>query len=94
MICRFEDFANKDVVCIGDGTRLGCVDDMEINTRNACILAIIIYGRRRCFGLFGREPDIIIKWCDIKLIGEDTILVDYCCPAQPPRRNFWDNMFK
>lgn len=86
MICRFEEFRFKDVVCISDGTRLGCVDDMQINTSNATVLSIIIYGRLRFFGLLGREDDIVINWCDIKLIGEDTILVNYRCPPREPRR--------
>ena len=37
--------------------------------------------------LFGREPDLIIPWDQIKCIGEDTVLVEnVACPAPPRRR--------
>ena len=50
-------------------------DDVEIDTKNAKLVAIIIFGRPKCFGLFGREEDIVILWNNIELIGEDTIIV-------------------
>lgn len=68
---------NKEVINIKTGVRLGCVSDVEIDTNNAVLLAIIIYGRLRCFGLLGREEDIIIRWEDIDIIGEDTVLVKH-----------------
>lgn len=77
MICRIIDMRHKEVINIKDGTRVGCVCDVEIDTTDARVIAIVIYGRLRCFGLFGREDDIIIKWQDIKVIGDDTILVCY-----------------
>ena len=66
---------NKEVISLKDGCRIGCVNDIEIDLKCAEILSIIVYGRFRCFGLFGREEDIIIKWEDIEVIGDDTILV-------------------
>lgn len=76
MLCRMGDLRYKDVINIHDGRRLGCVCDLDIDTANACIISIVIYGRLRFFGLFGREDDITIKWCSIKNIGDDIILVD------------------
>ena len=89
MNCRMQDLRFKDVVSVNDGTRIGSVCDVEIDTCTAKICAIVIYGRLRCFGIFGREDDIVINWCDIKLIGEDTILVNYCCPC----KNKCDGLF-
>lgn len=77
MSCRIIDMRHKEVINIKNGARLGCVCDVEIDTKTAKLIAIVIYGRLRCFGLFGREDDIIIKWEDIKVIGDDTILVNY-----------------
>lgn len=91
MICRMYDLRYKDVINIHDGRRLGCVCDVEIDTANACVLALVIYGRPRFFGLFGREEDIVIKWCNIKNIGDDIIIVDCNFGVNmgcPPRR-FW-----
>ena len=79
--CRIEDMQNKEVICIKDGTKLGCVCDVEIDTCSGKLVAIVVFGRSRCFGLLGREEDFIISWCDIEVIGEDTILVG----CEPPK---------
>ncbi len=68
---------NKEVISIKDGCRIGCVNDVEVDIACAKIVAVVVYGRPKCFGLFGREDDIVIKWENIKVVGNDTILVDY-----------------
>jgi len=80
MSCRMGDLRNKEVINVKDGTRIGFVSDVEIDTRSAALTAVVVYGRLRLFGLLGREPDFVIPWKDISLIGDDTVLVDY----QPP----------
>ena len=77
MLCSFQDLRDKEVVNVKDGCILGCVDDIEIDTCKALVCSIIIFGRPKLFGLLGREDDLIIRWCDIDIIGEDTILVNY-----------------
>lgn len=77
MYCRTVELKHKEVINSKNGVKLGCVDDIEIDTMAARLVAIVIYGRPKCFGLFGREDDIIIRWEDIDLIGEDTILVSH-----------------
>ncbi len=77
MNCRVYDLKYKNVVNVVDGSMLGYVCDVEIDTCNAKINSIVIYGKHRCFGLLGRKEDIIIPWCNIKIIGEDTVLVSY-----------------
>ncbi len=88
MRCRVVDMRNKEVINIKTGVRLGCVSDVEIDTKDAKLLAIVIYGRLRWCGLLGREDDIIIKWDDIEIIGEDTILVKHNVGAKRKRRRF------
>ena len=75
MICRINDFRDKDIANAADGTRLGLVGDIELDTETAALTAIVIRGRWRWFGLLGREKDIVIPWEEIEVIGEDTILV-------------------
>jgi YlmC/YmxH family sporulation protein len=89
--CRVIDMRHKEVISIKDGTRLGCVCDIEIDTTDARVIAIVVYGRLRCFGLFGREDDMIIKWKDIEVIGDDTILVNYNAYFRTKKRQhgFW-----
>ena len=76
MICRITDLRYKEFINMRNGSVLGTVSDVEVDTVTAKVCAIIIYGRCRLFGLFWREDDIVIRWCDIEMIGEDTILVN------------------
>ncbi|MCQ2441081.1 MAG: YlmC/YmxH family sporulation protein [Clostridia bacterium] len=75
MSCRIDDLRNKQVVCVKDGCVLGFVSDVEFDTESGILTSIIIYGRLRFFGLFGREADTVIPWKDIVVIGEETVLV-------------------
>ncbi len=75
MCCRIADLRNKQVVCIKSGSVLGYVSDIEINTHDGKLEAIVIFGRPRVFGLFGRTEDIVIPWREIEVIGGETILV-------------------
>lgn len=88
MRCRVVDMRNKEVINVKTGVRLGCVSDVEIDTKDAKLLAIVIYGRLRWCGLLGREDDIIIRWEDIEIIGEDTILVKHNVGAKRKKRRF------
>ena len=76
MICSLNELRNKEVVSVQTGLKLGYVDDIEINTSEASVVSLIIYGRPKGFGILGRDDDIIIRCNDIELVGEDTILVN------------------
>ena len=77
MLCRMTDLREKEVIDISTGNRLGCVDDVEIDTCSAQLCALVVYGRPRCLGLLGREEDIIIPWREIEVIGDETVLVNH-----------------
>ena len=81
MIARISDMHEKEVINICDGTRLGYVDDLEVDTCTAQITALVIGGCNRLFGLLKKEQDIVIRWEDIEVIGDETILVNFTCPA-------------
>lgn len=76
----------KEVINVRDGTRLGTVCDLEIDTQSARVSALVIYGKLRWFGLLGREDDIVIRWQDIQVIGDETILVQYNSPVRAKRQ--------
>ena len=61
MMCHFSDIRCKEVISIKSGCRIGFVDDVEIDSCSAKICRIIVYGKSRCFGIFGREEDIFIR---------------------------------
>ncbi len=77
MTCRVAELRRKEVISVKDGTRVGAVCDAEMDVESARLTAIVVYGRPRLFGLLGREEDVVIRWPDIQVIGEDTILVNY-----------------
>ena len=89
MVARITDMHDKEVINICDGTRLGFVDDLEVDTCTAQITALVIRGRSRLFGILGREPNMVIQWKDIEVVGEETILVNFkCqpCDCHPPSK--------
>lgn len=75
MTCRMDDLRDKEVVNLENGARLGCVCDIEMDTASARVCALVVYGRPRFFGLLGREDDLVIRWDDIEVVGDDIILV-------------------
>lgn len=91
MSCCIAELRNKEVICKSNGARLGNVDDVEIDIANGKLVSIVIYGKSRMMGFFGKCEDIVIPWCDIDIIGEDTILVNCNCPQQINHqpRNRW-----
>ena len=99
MNCGITELRNKEVINKNDGCRLGHVCDIEVDTCCGRVAALIIYGRPRCMGLLGREPDIRICWENVEVIGDDTVLVCYAPPAPSfnavsRKKNFWDGFFR
>ncbi len=96
MLYSFNDIRCKEVINIRSGCRLGFPDDMEFDNCTAKISRLVIFGRPKLFGLMGRCDDICIKWCDIEVIGEDTILVSCDSLSDSPnrKRKFMGNLFK
>ena len=80
MAMRVTDLSCKEVVCIGDGARLGYVSDVEVEVTEGKVCAVVVPGRGRFFGLLGRSEDFVIPWNAIRRVGDDIILVD-CKPS-------------
>ena len=96
MVCSFNDLRCKEIMNVKNGSRLGYPDDIEFENCTAKICRIIVFGKSKFFGLFGREEDLFIKWCDIEVIGEDTILVSCDVPSncRKPRGKGLGSLFK
>ncbi|MBE6837505.1 MAG: YlmC/YmxH family sporulation protein [Ruminococcus sp.] len=77
MLYSLSQIKNKEVVDVKTGVKIGYVDDAEIDTASSSVVSLLVFGRPRFMGIFGREDDIVIKCDDIELIGEDTILVNF-----------------
>lgn len=86
METRIADLRYKEVISVADGSRFGYVGDMEIDLDSGQVRALVVPGRRRLFGLLGREEDRYIPWSAVRRFGEDIILVEQDPQARPPRR--------
>lgn len=88
MQSRIRDLKCKEVINICDGCRLGYVDDVEVRVPEGQVIAVIVYGPCRFFGLFGRGEEFYIPWECIQRIGDDIILVDkpFQRRTSPPER--------
>jgi len=72
-----QNLKNKEVINIYDGKSLGFVYDIEVNLEKGTIEGIIVPAERSFFSFFSKaDNDYVIKWKDIKRIGDDVILVD------------------
>ena len=74
-LATMYEMCKKDVVNLSGGERLGRVGDLEFSLDTAVISSIIVYGKRRFFGLLGREADTVVPWAAIEKVGDDVILV-------------------
>ncbi len=72
----FEDICRKEVIDMTSGERLGFIDDIELDINGGSVSSLIIYGGQRFFGLLGRTDDTVLTCGEIKVIGEDIILVE------------------
>lgn len=76
MLCRFSEFRDKEVICIRTGARLGYICDIEFQSPEGRVTALIVPGKAKYLGLFGREEDYILPWECITRIGTDVVLVE------------------
>ena len=72
----FTELKNKNVINLCDGSSLGCICDIELNTCTGSVTAIVLPGNGLLASLSAKNR-IVIPWCDIERIGKDTILVKY-----------------
>ncbi len=77
---RAGELRQKEVININNAKRLGFVSDVEVSLSGGVIEAIIVPGRAKLFNFRG-SGDIVIDWENIKVIGDEVILVDlpYFC---------------
>lgn len=98
MNCCVADLREKEIINLKDGCRLGSVCDVEIDTCTGRVLALIVFGKSKFMGFGARTDDIRIAWEEIEVIGDDTILVRFDCPAackpSPKKKNALDSLFR
>jgi len=72
-----QELRDKEIINIYDGKSLGFVTDIEIDLEKGTVEGLIVPAQKSFFSFFGsRDNDYVIRWKDIKRIGDDVILVD------------------
>lgn len=97
MHCCLYDLRDKEVINSKNACRLGNICDVEIDSCTGKVVSLIIYGKGRIFSPFFKSDDIRIRWEDVEVIGEDTVLVcfdgkEYERP--PKKKSFTDGLFR
>lgn len=77
MCCTIADMRDKQVLNIADGALVGYVDDLEFDTEQGKILNLTVRCKVRGFSVFSKEEELIVRWEDIAVIGEDSVLIKY-----------------
>lgn len=85
MDTRFSYLRCMEVINVSDGSRLGFISDLILDTDCGRLCAAVIPGPAKVMGLFGKTGDILIPWEGIRRIGEDIILVNAETPRDAPR---------
>jgi len=71
-----QELRYREVINTRTGERLGYVSDVLLDTATGRIVALLVPGKPRLLGIFGREDDYMLPWTGISRLGEDIILVD------------------
>ncbi len=84
MQCRMVELRCKEVINICDGSRLGFVGDVEVLLPEGKVMALVVPGPCRFFGLFGKGEEFYVPWDCIRQVGDDIILIDKPPERRPP----------
>lgn len=84
MICCITELCRKDVIDVATGNRIGYVADVDVETCSGQVAALCV--KKDCLFSLKPPPPIKVSWCDIVVIGEETVLVkNVCFPASPAK---------
>ena len=94
-IISTADLRKKEIINLCDGARLGCACDFEFDKCSTIITGLILRCDNGFLGI-GSGERVVIPWCNIECIGEDTILVRFQSDelsrfCQKKRKKQYDN---
>ena len=89
---KINSLYDREIISIFDGSKIGEINDIEMDEKSGVITSLVISGRLRLFGLLGRKEPILIPWKSVRVIGEETILVDTKIDLNSNKKN--DNLLR
>lgn len=72
---KLSELQNKTIINLQDGKNIGNIIDLEINDDGSA-RGIVVEKHKFLISTFSSKKEFIIKWDQIKKIGEDVILID------------------
>ena len=72
---KLSELQNKTIINLQDGKNIGNIIDLEINDDGSA-RGIVVEKHKFLISTFSSKKEFIIKWEQIKKIGEDVILID------------------
>ena len=72
----FSELRLKEVINQKTCKVLGCITDILFDEKTGCIQYVIVPGPAKYCGLFGRDTEYKIPYCEICCIGDDIVLVN------------------
>ena len=66
---KLSELSNKDVIRDEDGTKLGKIQDVTIDTATGRIISIHINNGFRLSGIFSSNDEVLVPWNKIVKIG-------------------------
>jgi len=75
---RLSHLSGKEVINLGDGSRLGVIDECELtfDSKSGCINTILLPNKNGLMSFFSENRTMTIPWQAIKRIGDEVIIVD------------------
>ena len=73
---RLSELQKKDIVNIKDGKKIGKIIDVYFDETSGYMIKFIMEKTHIVKNLFSNRDEIVIKFKDIKKMGEDVILID------------------
>ena len=72
---RISDLQSRTVINLSDGKNVGNIIDFEIND-DGTVVGFIVEKYKFLISSFSSKKELLVKWNQVKKIGEDVILVD------------------
>lgn len=76
MAFKISDLGLRDIINLIDGSKLGNVKDVHIDLATGQVLALVLSGEKKYFGLLDAGRDVVVPWENIRKIGVHTVLVE------------------
>ena len=76
MAIKLTQLQCKEVICIGNGQRLGYIEDVQIELPEGRVVALTVPGPGKLLGLGASRCDYLIPFSCVRKIGPDIVLVE------------------